>query len=156
MDMQVDTSQIDQVVNDILQLGVDISGSIPKGLQAAGSKIQLKAKELAPVYRGQLKESIGLRIEATQAIIEPAVEYGKYLEYARGAGGVNVGALMEWAKSKGLPPWAVIMSIKKHGTRNPNHPFMLPALQQEGGNAAAELIKVIIEDAVNIFNNKGK
>jgi len=153
MEISIDASQINQVVNDIMQMEVDISQSIPKGLQAGAEIIQKKAQELAPVYTGGLQQSIGITIQPLQAIIEPAVSYAKYAEGGRGPGGVNVGAIMDWAESKGLPPWAVIMSIKKHGTRP--HPFMAPALDQSGDTAASELLKAIIEDAIDIFNSKG-
>lgn len=158
MEALVDISQIEKLAQDILQLPVDMTNSVQKGLMTAANKIEAKAKELAPVDRGTLKQSIVSTVKPLQAIIEPTTPYAKYSEYSRGAGGVNPAAILAWAKRKGLEQygWAIVKTIEKHGTRNPNHPFMGPAWQQVGGTAIAEMIQTILEDAVNNFITKGK
>ena len=91
----------------------------------AGKDIFREAVKEAPHAFGNLQRSMHMDYEPVQVKVEPTADYAKDVEFGRppqNITGQDFVALTKWANKKGINPYAVRASIRKHGTK-PN-PFM--------------------------------
>jgi hypothetical protein len=117
-------------------------------LRKIGSLVSEKAIDMCPVDMGELRRSIGFRIEGNKVVIFASAEYAKDMEYGKPAEPLSTGEKEElkgWAKRHGASPKGMVNYIQKHGIKagtpeQPLHitsfgrdsyrPFLRPALLQ--------------------------
>lgn len=105
--------------------------------------IVLKIRENRSIFTGALWNSVQLHTEEHGAVKTIMVEmyYGPYVEYGTRPHMPPIEALVDYAKYRGLPVWALAMAIKKHGTKP--HPFFWPVVDEHIPALIAELREVL-------------
>lgn len=105
---------------------------------------QRMAQRNAPINDGDLRQNIKVDMDKgnnIQGTVTSQQGYSAPVEYGSKPHMPPVDALRDWAKRKGIDPWAVAMSIKKKGTRS--HPFMFPAWHKAQNDLLKGLRRVL-------------
>lgn len=89
------------------------------------------AKIETPVDTGSLRQSYETRFWNLEWSLTNTRKYWLYVHEGRRPWGASLKEITPWAKRKGIPPWAVWMSIKKKGTKW--NPWMTRTIEQEQG-----------------------
>jgi hypothetical protein len=142
-------------VTPIFELGIGLDAAakaVVEQTQIAMTRavlpVERAAKQLAPVYRGQLRQSITHKVMPIASGV--AGEVGTNLSYAKAVeeGGhprpVSYDAIKKWAIKKGLNPdfaWWIKQAIESVGTLP--HPYLIPALEQQKAAIDKEFSMVI-------------
>ena len=106
--------------------------NIDKIMKKVAEYILGESVKHCPVDLGNLRLSLGYRIEGDMIYITSPLDYAEDMEYGippspEGIWGDEAQSIKEWAERHHLNPWAVIKSIEKHGIKvgTPEHPMVL-------------------------------
>ena len=90
-------------------------------------RIMGEAKKEAPVgVNADLQNRWNVSMGRFQGTLASGVPYSSYVQFGTKPHFVPIDAITPWANKKGIPPWAVVKSIAKKGTKA--NPFMTRAL----------------------------
>lgn len=94
-------------------------------------------KQQAPVgVTGNLRDNWKIDIGRFTGSLRSNAPYSIAVHQGTGPHNVSGETLKAWAARKGLNPWAVAASIRKHGTKA--NPFLQKSVQVEGENVNRE------------------
>lgn len=113
----------------------DISdtSNIEQALGKACAVVERSAKQKAPKDTGELRRSIGSRVENLQGIIYTPLEYAPYVEYGTGLFAESGGRKdVPWKYKDDKGDWHITSGQKPH-------PYMRPALDEN----REEIIRIL-------------
>lgn len=132
--MNIEIKGLDELRYKVAQMGADFDAANEQAAWQSAKEVQGVAKLLCQVDTGELRDSIGARIEAQANSATGTVytnkEHGPYIEFGTGQrGDQSVAHRHDWA---GMEP----------------QPFMYPALEQTRNNIVANYKRRILEAAM--------
>ena len=104
MEYQVDLREVLAVATSLSNSGPVIDREIKTALTKSGLVVEGRAKELAPVDTGKLRQSITTQIRPDSALIGTNLQYAPTMEFGRrpGAAMPPAGALIGWMNRHGM------------------------------------------------------
>jgi HK97 gp10 family phage protein len=124
-----------------------VDGPIRGFLEASVFTVEAKAKELAPVDRGRLRQtirgSVKRRVTGLIGLVRAGVRYAPFVEFGTRPHWPPRGALQPWARRHGFPAgkvgdFLVRRKIAQKGTDA--QPFMEPAIKDSRGKIEGFLV----------------
>jgi hypothetical protein len=94
--------------------------AVRKAVNTSALTVQRTARQEAPADRGKLRASIGVTFLNLGARVGPSARYAYDVHEGRRPGrvsGEEASQILDWARRKGLPGYAVLKSIERKGTR---------------------------------------
>lgn len=135
MEISIDTGELNALAARYQGAGAVIERQMGQALAETGIAVQSRARELAPVDTGRLKNSIQYEVRSDAAVIRAGsdgVTYAATMEYGRAPGAAlpPAGSLLGWMKRHGIPEeleYVVRRNISRRGISG--RQYMQQALQ---------------------------
>lgn len=137
--MSVDTSELKHLTADLAAAPGKVKAQAPGAVQQTLDGIATLAQAFAPVYHGDLKESIGVDIDSggLAGDVGPTVDYGDEVEY--GAAPHIIRAHGSGALAFPGSAGQLVFAEEVHHPGNPPQPYMGPAFDARSGDLDDEL-----------------
>jgi phage gpG-like protein len=154
MEYQVDLREVLAVATSLSNSGPVIDREIKTALTKSGLVVEGRAKELAPVDTGKLRQSITTQVRTDSALVGSNLQYAPTMEFGRRPGATMppAGALIGWMTRHGMDTrmeFALRRAIARRGI--PEKRFLRGALEQNRARiegyfqeAAQNIIKQVV------------
>lgn len=157
--MELDVTQLNKVIAAFKQLPQDIATKALKGAHKEGAeRIKSAAISLAPVWSGRLSNAITVfTVNKYQPTVFKNMIGVKAGKKRNDTGGAYYAHMVEFGHAIHSAGWQG-GKAKSTGTRVPAHPFLEPAIKQQGASVANMVINrsvQVMEDKINKLRVKG-
>lgn len=106
MELLIDTHELDALAARYAGSGAVIEREMGRAMTETAIAVQSRARELAPVDTGRLRQSIGYEVSSSQAVIRAGsnLTYAATMEYGRAPGSAMPppGSLLGWMRRHGI------------------------------------------------------
>ena len=155
MEYQVDLREVLAVATSLSNSGPVIDREITTALTNSGLVVEGRAKQLAPVDTGKLRQSITTQVRTDSAVVGTNLQYAPTMEFGRqpGAAMPPEGALLGWMSRHGMDTrmeFALRRSIARKGIAAKR--FLRGALEENTGRingffeeAARNIIRQVVQ-----------
>lgn len=125
LELVIDTRELDALAMRFAGAGAVVSDELERAMTESAIAVQSRARELAPVDTGRLRQSIGYEVRPGQGVVKAgsdSVTYAATMEYGRAPGSAMPpeGALLGWMRRHGIPEeleYVVRRGIARRGIR---------------------------------------
>lgn len=99
---------------------------VNQAINASLVRILGEEKQTAPVFIGTMRDNWTITMGRFQGTLQSNVPYSGFIQTGTAPHFPPIDAITPWATAKGIPPWALAISISKKGTKA--NPFMTVAI----------------------------
>lgn len=137
MSVQLEIKGFDRLMKQVEKYPALSEKHVGAAINRSLVRILGQEKQQAPVgVTGNMRDNWRIDIGRFTGTLKSNAPYSMAVHQGTGPHYVSGETLKAWAARKGLNPWAVAASIRKHGTKA--NPFLQRSVQVEGENVNRE------------------